>query len=229
MSVDLYRDKYIKYKGKYLNLKNLQGGVLNPSDLGEHWFLVTQEGVDLLSAYYIINQMLGKSKSEAPALEEILKLLKTTKDISYSIRLGDSTLKNLSNNKTTDKTLNEGFRFGFSKSPEDMKKLNMKESLFFKATTFYKMREDAFKSGVPNVYLSDDQIDAHLSQLMSLNGLSANVQSANVQPVYHIVHIDVNKNKNLYLSDKYSLSAKSPDSNIIVTNSDNKKISIVQK
>lgn len=225
MSVDLYRDKYIKYKGKYLNLKNLQGGVLNPSDLGEHWFLVTQEGVDLLSAYYIINQMLGKSKSEAPTLEEILKLLKTTKDISYSIRLGDSTLKNLSNNKTTDETLKDGFRFGFTKSPEDMKKLTIKESLFFKATTFYKMREDEMKKNTDNAdnadnaYLSNKQIEAHLSQLMAKKNILH----------YQIVHIDVNKNKNLYLSNKYSLYATDAESNIIVTNSANKKISIVEK
>ena len=218
MSVDLYRDKYIKYKGKYLSLKNAQGGVLNPSDLGEHWFLVPQEGVDLLCSLSIINQKLGQPANEAPKLDKILKLLGKTVNVSYSIRLGDSTLKNLSNNKTTDRTLTNNFRFGFTKSPEDMKKLSLTELTKFKATTFYKMREDAVKSGQPNVYLSDAQITSHLQDLMSQNGISQ----------YIIVHIDVNKNKNTYLSAP-SFSKPLEKINIIEQCSQSKKISLDNK
>lgn len=207
MSVDLYRDKYIKYKGKYLNLKNAEGG----GEIGEAWYFLLPEHIDELAKIYNANTILEMGDI-APSSDRIEKLLKKMgKDAmgkdAYMIKLGDKLLKNVVKPGTNQKSVPGDYRLGHilndeakSKADEASKKgkgffgrigqsfKNTASTLADKMIPYSSMREKGDMSLVSN-----DQITIHI------NALKAEL------PNYKVVHIDFSTNTNKYLPHEIEL------------------------
>ena len=203
MSVDLYRDKYIKYKGQYLNLKNLEGG----GEIGEAWYFLLPEHIDELAKIYNANTILG-NVDNAPSSDNIEQLLKKNPTLdAYMIKLGDKILKNVVSPGTNQKNVEGGYRLGHIQNDEEKSQANAasKEGKSFlkrftqsivntastladKVTPYSTLREKGDMSLV-----TDKQIGIHITALKKQ------------LPTYKVVHIDFSIKKNKYLPNEYSL------------------------
>jgi len=135
MSQNLYKEKYIKYKSKYLNLKNEEGGALIKSlkdaiKSGHYWLFVPQQVFNILAAHnyfkYLIREDKGKQQPklqsaststststpslEAPAYDDILNM--TTKFPncpSYIIKEGEIVPKKMADDRPWTMALQSPF------------------------------------------------------------------------------------------------------------------------
>jgi hypothetical protein len=122
MSQDLYKEKYVKYKSKYLNLKKEEGGTFMKSlkdaiKSGDYWLFVPQQVSNILAAHnyfkFLIREDKGKQQPklatlsanantkslEAPAYDDILNMTaKFPKCPSYIIKEGDIVPRRMSDN-----------------------------------------------------------------------------------------------------------------------------------
>jgi hypothetical protein len=58
MSQDLYKEKYVKYKSKYLSLKNVDGaGIFEKMLPGRYFFYVPPSVFNMIAAYIFLNQL----------------------------------------------------------------------------------------------------------------------------------------------------------------------------
>jgi len=65
MSQDLYKEKYIKYKSKYLSLKNVDGaGILDKMLPGRYFFYVPPSVFNMIAAYIFLNQLTKSTSSK---------------------------------------------------------------------------------------------------------------------------------------------------------------------
>lgn len=201
MSVDLYREKYIKYKGKYLNLKHAEGG----SEIGEAWYFLLPDHVDELAKIYNANTILGIVN--APSSDNIEQILKKSNKDAYMIKLGDKLLKNIAKPGTNQKTVPGGYRLGHIQNDEDKLKAdtaskegktgfakfgqmlkNTASTLADKMTPYSTLREKGDMSLVTNA-----QITSHI------NALKIEL------PGYKVVHIDFSTKTNKYLPHEIEL------------------------
>lgn len=202
MSVDLYRDKYIKYKGKYLNLKNIEGG----GEIGEAWYFLLQDHIDELARIYNAQTILNLG-TNAPSSDRIEKLLKQTKKNAYMIKLGDKLLKNVVNPGVDQKIIPDGYRLGHIQNDEEKSQtdeiLKANKGIFGKigqsiknttATLVDKMIPYAsLRERNDTILVSDAKITSHI------NALKAEL------PSYQVVHIDFSTSTNKYLQDEIQL------------------------
>ena len=202
MSVDLYRDKYIKYKGKYLNLKNIEGG----GEIGEAWYFLLDEHIDELARIYYAQTILNLGNN-APSSDRIEKLLKQTKKNAYMIKLGDKILKNVVNPGVDQKIIPDGYRLGHIQNDEEKsladEQLKANKGIFgrigqsIKNTTFTladKMIPYAsLRERNDTILVSDAKITSHI------NALKAQL------PNYQVVHIDFSITANKYLQGEIQL------------------------
>jgi hypothetical protein len=115
MSQDLYKEKYLKYKSKYLSLKNEEGGAFLKSfkdaiKSGDYWLIIPRSVSNILAAHnyykYLIRDDKGKQQPklltvpvlggqftkslEAPAYDDILNMTgKVPNCPSYIIKEGE--------------------------------------------------------------------------------------------------------------------------------------------
>ena len=202
MSVDLYRDKYIKYKGKYLNLKNIEGG----GEIGEAWYFLLDEHIDELARIYNAQTILNLG-TNAPSSDRIEKLLKQTKKNAYMIKLGDKLLKNVVNPGVDQKIIPNGYRLGHIQNDEEKSQadenLKANKGIFGKigqsiknttATLVDKMIPYAsLRERNDTILVSDTKITSHINALKS--------ELSN----YKVVHIDFSTSTNKYLQDEIQL------------------------
>ena len=123
MSQDLYKEKYVKYKSKYLSLKNVEGGArLSP---GRYFFYVPVSVFNTIVAHIYftrLNKSIAISSStksssatttatattaatvataasvisiEGPGSEVILNIIESNKNPSYQVQPGNSNFLNL--------------------------------------------------------------------------------------------------------------------------------------
>lgn len=202
MSVDLYRDKYIKYKSKYLNLKNAEGG----AEIGEAWYFLLPEHIDELARIYNAQTIL-EIVDIAPSSDNIEKLLKKSNKDAYMIKLGDKLLKNVVKPGTNQKSVPGDYRLGHIQNDDEKSKAaaaskegkgffgkigqsikNTASNLADKMIPYSSLREKGDMSLVSNA-----QITSHI------NALKLEL------PNYKVVHIDFSTKTNKYLPNEIEL------------------------
>ena len=133
MSQILYKEKYIKYKSKYLSLKNEEGGAIMKSlrdaiKSGHYWLFVPQQVFNILAAHnyfkYLIREDKGKqqprlqsaststftSSLEAPAYDDILNMTaKFPNCPSYIIKEGEIVPKKMADDRPWTMALQSPF------------------------------------------------------------------------------------------------------------------------
>jgi hypothetical protein len=126
MSQDLYKEKYVKYKSKYLSLKNVDGGATLSA--GRYFFYVPVSVFNTIVAHIYFTKlnksiaMSTKSSSataaataaatavvgtasvpilflEGPGSEVILNIMDTNQHPSYQVQPGNTTFTNLKTNR----------------------------------------------------------------------------------------------------------------------------------
>lgn len=143
MSQDLYKEKYIKYKSKYLSLKNEEGGIFNKMTPGRYIFLVPSSVFNMIAAYIFFNQLTnttstkGKTASKTPQTSQeqqqqpvvsidsinsdiFLNIINNDNKPSYRISPGDNIYTNLKDNSTFYLFDHTRKRFGFDLEPESV-------------------------------------------------------------------------------------------------------------
>jgi hypothetical protein len=84
--MDLYKNKYLKYKKKYNDLKNMKGGAIKVGDEVEWSFQEHSTVLEDSGAFLICKTDLGDVRVYP---REFLMFIDPTKDKSVKIRIGD--------------------------------------------------------------------------------------------------------------------------------------------
>ena len=147
MSQDLYKEKYVKYKSKYLSLKNEEGGAFMKSlkdaiKSGHYWLYVPRQVSNILAAHNYFKNLIREDKGkqqpklstaaapaatsqftkslEAPAYDDILNMTaKFPKCPSYIIKEGEIVARRMIDDVPWTKRLKTPF--GMKETTETIK------------------------------------------------------------------------------------------------------------
>jgi hypothetical protein len=138
MSQDLYKEKYVKYKSKYLSLKNVDGGIVDMLNAGQYCLFMPQGVFNLLAAHSYFHhtfikpvQQVASKKTQAktqepidspkipveeivsslpaPSLQQLIDILNKEALPSFIIKEGETQVKNLKSNEFWTVTLPKPF------------------------------------------------------------------------------------------------------------------------
>jgi hypothetical protein len=216
MSQDLYKEKYVKYKSKYLSLKNVDGGARLAS--GRYFFYVPVSVFNTIVAHIYftrLNKSIAISSStksssatttatttvataagvisiEGPGSEVILNIIESNKNPSYQVQPGNSNFLNLKDQSNPLTLFTTSTRkFGIGPAP---------------TTTVVKS-----SSKKPSDEVSESQIKTDLAILK--NKADDNNKTLNNLEPYVFVHYQVNglsKPNIFYATTDISTSAIHP-------------------
>ena len=197
MSQDLYKEKYVKYKSKYLSLKNVDGGATLAT--GRYFFYIPVSVFNTIVAHIYFTRlnksisMSTKSSSatatataaaaattttptpvvsiEGPGSEVILNIIESNTNPSYQVQLGNTTFTNLKTTKKFNLFDDSERKFGIA---SDASTAPAKSSSIKK----------------PSVEVSEPQIKLDLAILETK--ANDNIKSPKSQEAYVFVHYQVN-------------------------------------
>jgi len=79
MSQDLYKEKYVKYKSKYLSLKNIEGaGIFDKMLPGRYFFYVPHSVFNMIAAYIFLNQLTKSTSSKGKTSATVVSVPSAT-------------------------------------------------------------------------------------------------------------------------------------------------------
>jgi hypothetical protein len=171
MSQDLYKEKYVKYKSKYLSLKNVDGaGILDKMLPGRYFFYVPPSVFNMIAAYIFLNQLTKSTSSkgktsatvvpvpsapeqsqsspqqetyiEGPPSDVLFNIINKDNDPSYRISLGDKTYINLKNDKTFNAFDDTDKKFGYKLETEPISKMQKAKAFMSEQSTEESIKAD---------------------------------------------------------------------------------------